>query len=251
MFKELKTPVIIGHRGASLYAPENTLAAFRLAVEQSAVAIEFDVKLTADEQVVVIHDPSVNRTTNGQGLVAKLTLDEMKRMDAGNWFSSDFKGEMIPTLEEVFTAVGNKTLMNIELTNYMTPSDGLVERVVTLVKLKGMENRVYFSSFLATNLTRARKLLPGCGIGYLVYAGRARLVQKLFQPAPRWIDSINPHHGSVTQRTVTHGHELGRRILVYIVNDPDEMRKLFTMGVDGIITDDPLTGNRIASEFIH
>jgi glycerophosphoryl diester phosphodiesterase len=250
MFKSVRTPVIIGHRGASLHTPENTLAAFKQAVNQSAVAIEFDVKLTRDRQVVVIHDPGVSRTTNGQGLVSKLSLDEIKSLDAGAWFSSDFKEERIPTLEEVFDAVGWKVLMNIELTNYTTPSDPLVERVVDLVKRKGMEERVYFSSFLATNLIKARKLLPGCGIGYLKYAGPAGLLQMILQPPPRSIDSVNPYRGAVSQRMINYEHGLGRRILVYTVNDPDEMRKLFKMGVDGIFTDDPLTGNRVASEFI-
>ncbi len=233
-----------------MYAPENTLAAFKLAVDQSAVAIEFDVKLTSDRQVVVIHDPSVARTTDGQGMVSKLPLEQIKKLDAGNWFSPDFKGERIPTLEEVFDAVGRKVLMNIELTNYTTPSDRLVEEVVDLAKRKGLEDRVYFSSFLAANLIKARKLLPGCGTGYLVYAGPARLLQRVFQAPPDSIDSVNPYRGGVSQRMIDREHGLGRRVLVYTVNEAGEMRKLFGMGVDGIFTDDPLTGNRVASEFI-
>ena len=250
MFRSLKTPVIIGHRGASLHAPENTLAAFKLAMDQSAAAIEFDVKLTCDQHVVVMHDPGVARTTGGQGLVSKLSLDEIKRLDAGTWFSSDFNGERVPTLKEVFDTVGRKILMNIELTNYTTPSDPLVDRVIELVIQNGLEDRVYFSSFLATNLIKARKLLPGCGIGYLTSAGPARLLQLIFQPPPRSIDSLNPYYGAVSQRMINREHGLGRQILVYTVNDPDEMRKLFKLGVDGIFTDDPLTGNKIASEFI-
>ncbi|MBN2256716.1 MAG: hypothetical protein JW704_02680 [Anaerolineaceae bacterium] len=249
MFRQISTPVIIGHRGASAYAPENTLAAFKLAVDQSAGAIEFDVKLTSDGQVVIIHDRNVSRTTNGQGLVAKLTLNEIKQLDAGSWYSSDFSGERVPTLDEVFIEVGNKILMNIELTNYTTPYDGLVDRVVEIVKKNNMEKRVFFSSFLAMNLKKARKRMPGCGIGFLVYPGPARLIQRWLQPPPRSIDSIHPHCGSVTTQLVVHEHRLGRRVLVYTVNQPDEMRRLLEMGVDGIFTDDPLTGNRVASKF--
>jgi glycerophosphoryl diester phosphodiesterase len=251
MFKSLKTPVIIGHRGASIYAPENTLAAFKLAVEQAAPAIEFDVKLTSDDQIVIIHDANVTRTTDGQGLVAKKSLNEIKQLDAGSWFSTEFKGEKIPTLEEVFDTVGRKVLMNIELTNYATPSDRLVDRVVELVKMKGMVSQVYFSSFLGTNLARVRKLLPECGIGYLTYAGPTRLLQKIFQSPPRSINSLNPYRGSVTKRMINHEHGLGRRILVYTVNDADEMRNLFKLGVDGLFTDDPRTGNYVAAEFHH
>jgi glycerophosphoryl diester phosphodiesterase len=251
MFKSLPTPVIIGHRGACLYAPENTLAAFKLAVEQGAPAIEFDVKLTRDDQVVVIHDPTVNRTTDGQGSVASFPLSEIKQLDAGGWFSGAFKSERIPTLEEVFDCVGRMILMNIELTNYTTPSDSLVSKVVSLTKAKGLEDRVYFSSFLSTNLKKARKLLPGCGIGYLTYAGPPGWLQRIFQAPPSSIDSLNPNRGSITRKLVDHEHHLGRRVLAYTVNDPMDMRRLFSIGVDGIFTDDPLIGNQVAVEFHH
>lgn len=249
MFRKLKTPVIIGHRGASLYAPENTMASFNMALEQSAAAIEFDVKLTSDDQVVVIHDPQVERTTDGQGLVSKLSLDSIKKLDAGSWFSNRFIGERIPTLEEVFDSFGRKTLMNIELTNYTTPSDNLVERVIDLVNRMNLKDHVYFSSFMASNLIRATKLLPGCGIGYLTYAGPARLFQNIIQPSPSSLDSVNPHYSAVTIRMVQREHSKGRRVLVYTVNNPDEMRRLFLLGVDGVFTDDPLTGNKVALEF--
>ena len=167
---------------------------------RAAPAIEFDVKLTSDDQIVVIHDPTVTRTTNGQGFVAKLSLKEIKQLDAGSWFSDEFKGERIPTLEEVFDGVGGKVLMNIELTNYTTPSDRWWTRWWNLLKVKGLEDRVYFSSFLATNLIKARKLLPGCGIGYLTYAGPPAICFNRFSnPLPRSIDSLNPYRGSVTK----------------------------------------------------
>jgi glycerophosphoryl diester phosphodiesterase len=249
MFGSLKTPVIIGHRGASKYAPENTLAAFKLAVDQAAPAIELDVKLSADGHVVVIHDQSVARTSDGRGSVARLSLAELKKLDAGSWFSPMFTGEKIPTLEDVFDTVGHQVLMNIELTNYATPNDRLVHKVVELVKIYGIENRVYFSSFFSTNLDRVRKLLPDCGIGYLAYDGLPRFLQRIIQPLPRAVDSLNPSRGTVTERMVSRAHGLGRRVLVYTVNDKDEMRHLFNIGVDGIFTDDPLTGNLIAAEY--
>lgn len=250
MFINLKTPVIIGHRGASLYAPENTLAAFKLAIKQQVDAIEFDVKLSADQQVVVIHDQTVDRTTtNGHGQVSRLSLMELKRLDAGGWFSSKFAGEQIPTLEEVLDLVGEKIPMNIELTNYTSPGDALVDKVVELINKKGMEDQIYFSSFLSRNLIKARKLIPECGIGYLTYAGAGGIAQKLFQKTPRGINSINPARQTVSQRMVNKEHQKGRRILVYTVNEVDEMRKLFNLRVDGIFTDDPVTGRMIAAEY--
>jgi len=249
MFTSLNTPVIIGHRGASLYAPENTLAAFKLAIRQQADAIEFDVKLSTDQQVVVIHDPSVDRTTGGQGLVSKLSLSELKRLDAGGWFSSEFHDEQIPTLEEVFDQVGKQIPMNIELTNYTTPADALVDKVVELVKKKGLEHQIYFSSYLSGNLKKVQRLLPGCGMGYLTYAGPAGIIQRILQKSPSGINSINPAWQSVSQRMVDREHQQARRVLVYTVNDPDEMRRLFDLGADGIFTDDPATGRKVASEF--
>ena len=146
MLQKLPQPSIFAHRGSSAYAPENTIAAFELAVAQKADAIELDAKLCADGQVVVIHDQTVNRTTNGTGKVFELPLSGLKKLDAGNWFSAEFNGESIPTLGEVFEAVGNQIYINIELTNYASIRDDLPEKVVDLVKKHGMAERVLFSS---------------------------------------------------------------------------------------------------------
>jgi glycerophosphoryl diester phosphodiesterase len=249
MFIQLKTPVIIGHRGDSTYAPENTLAAFDLALKHQADAIEFDVKLTADKHVVVIHDQSVNRTTNGRGLISNLTLEEIKKLDAGSWFDPKYKDERVPTLEEVFDCFGSKIPMNVELTNYMTPWDELVELVVDLVREKKLEDQVFFSSFYSVNLVKARKALPACGIGYLKYSGIIGILQRLFQPFPEHISSLEPSYTDVHPGMVEWEHSSGRRVLVYTVNDPETMKHLFQIGVDGIFTDDPLMGKKIALEY--
>ena len=130
----LPQPVIFAHRGASAHAPENTLAAFELALAQQADALELDVKLSADGHVVVIHDATVDRTTNGHGRVRDLSLADLKKLDAGSFFSQAFAGENIPTLDEVFESFGKRTFINVELTNYSTPGDALVESVCMLVK---------------------------------------------------------------------------------------------------------------------
>jgi hypothetical protein len=142
MLESLARPVIFAHRGASAYAPENTIAAFELALAQQADAIELDVKLSADGYVIVHHDATVDRTTNGKGRVKDLTLDELKKLDAGSFFSETFKGQTVPTLEEVFEAVGMHTFINVELTNYNTPRDHLVETVCMLVKKHEMQKHV-------------------------------------------------------------------------------------------------------------
>src|SRR5690242_14424230 len=109
MLESLPQPVLFAHRGASAHAPENTLAAFELALTQQADGIELDVKLTSDGHVIVHHDATVNRTTNGQGRIKDMTLVGLKKLDAGSSFSEQFRGEKIPTLEEVFEAVGGRT----------------------------------------------------------------------------------------------------------------------------------------------
>ena len=130
----LTKPIIIGHRGASAYAPENTLAAFNLALDQGADAVELDAKLSLDGEIVVIYDPTLERTTDSKGLVNSKTFAELKKLDAGSYFSSQFRGEKIPALREVFEAVGGKIIINVELTNYGLYGDGLAEKVSDLVK---------------------------------------------------------------------------------------------------------------------
>jgi len=127
------TPAVIGHRGASAAAPENTLAAFNLAVLLGADAVELDAKLSKDDVPVVMHDPTVDRTTDGRGRVADLTLADLKKLDAGSWKDAKYTGERAPTLAEVFEAVGSRLWINVELTNYTTRGDGLEAAVGQVV----------------------------------------------------------------------------------------------------------------------
>jgi glycerophosphoryl diester phosphodiesterase len=242
----LKPPYFFAHRGASAYAPENTLAAFRLAFEQGAQLIEYDVKLTADNQVVVIHDQTVDRTTNGKGRVNQLTLPELKKLDAGLWFNDKFHGEGIPTLDEVFEGIGNKLFMNVELTNYSSPFDGLVDKVSTLIKKHHMEKRVIFSSFLPTNLIRAHQLLPDVIRGQLFLPGRSGWWQRAWSSLID-VQANHPYTSDVTAESVIHAHKRGRLIHVWTVNDPADMERLCSLGADGFFTDDPLAALEIIS----
>src|SRR5215210_3020763 len=145
--ESLPQPVIFAHRGASVHAPENTLSAFELALTQNADAIELDVKLSADGRSVVIHDSTVDRTTGSHGRVKDLSFAQLRALDAGGFFSEKYRREKIPSLEEVFETVGKRTFINVELTNYSTPRDALVETVCALVKKCGLQEHVMFSSF--------------------------------------------------------------------------------------------------------
>jgi glycerophosphoryl diester phosphodiesterase len=247
MLFDLTPPYFFAHRGASAHAPENTLTAFQLALEQGARLIEFDVKLTADKQVIVIHDQTVERTTNGKGRVNQLTVSEIKNLDAGSWFDVKFHGERIPTLDEVFERLGNNLLMNVELTNYASPFDGLVDKVSALVKKHRMEKRVIFSSFFPTNLVRARQLLPEVLRGQLILPGKSGWWQRIWGGLID-VQANHPYTTDVTAESITRAHDRGRLIHVWTVNDPVNMQRLCDLGADGFFTDDPLLALDIISK---
>ena len=239
MLEALPQPIIFAHRGASAHAPENTIAAFELALKQQADAIELDVKLSADGQVIVIHDETVDRTTNGHGKVKDMTLAELKSLDAGSFFSREFAGERIPTLEEVFEAAGKRTFINIELKNYKSRRDDLVESVCMLIKKHQMQKRVMFSSFFPTTLSRTRSYLPGVPRGLLAWHGLLGVWARSFGFFFGKYDALHPALQDFTQQEVTRVHRLTRRVHVYTVNREEDMRRLFKWGVDGIFSDDP------------
>jgi glycerophosphoryl diester phosphodiesterase len=241
-------PAIIAHRGASAHAPENTLAAFRLALEHGADGIELDAKLTADGQVVVIHDLTVDRTTGGQGIVRNMTLAQLQALDAGSFFDSAFAGEPIPTLAEVFDQIGSRALINVEITNYTSVWDALPDKIADLVIRHHMENSVLFSSFHPLNLLRIKRRLPKTPAAILTPEGRPGWllrgeIGRLFAP-----EFIHPYYADISQNGLAWEHQRGRRVNVWTVNDPESMRRLFKMGIDGIITDDPRLARRIMEE---
>lgn len=231
-------PLIIGHRGASIHAPENTLTAFKQALEFGADGIELDAKLSADGEVVVIHDQTVDRTTDGSGEVRKLTLAQIKKLDAGNKFNPKFKGERIPTLEEVFQVIGGKILIDVELTNYASPSDELPEKVAALVEKYHLEKDVLFTSFFPKTICRIRKLLPDIPAGILAWSGALGLAQRGWM-GKRWApDLVVPHFTDVDGAYVKRQHRNHRDVIVWSVNDPARIKDMIDLGVDGIITDD-------------
>ncbi|MCX7608614.1 MAG: glycerophosphodiester phosphodiesterase family protein [Anaerolineales bacterium] len=236
---DLPTPVVIAHRGDSMHAPENTLAAFRLAAENGADAIEFDVKLTADGEVIALHDRTLDRTTDGHGEVHRFTLAALQELDAGSWFDERYRGERIPTLSQIFETVGKRLYMNIELTNYATPNDNLVARVVELVKRHGMQERVLFSSFLARNLRRAKRLLPEVPCAQLALPGWMGWPARTFGWRAQ-VEALHPHLKDASSALIARLHRVGKRVQVWTVNEETEMRLLIERGVDGLFTDDPL-----------
>jgi glycerophosphoryl diester phosphodiesterase len=248
MFPQLRRPTIFAHRGASIHAPENTLAAFELAVNQKADAIELDAKLCADGEVVVIHDQTLDRTTDGSGKVLETPLTALKELDAGSWFDTQFRGEPIPTLEEVFEAVGKKIFINVELTNYASVFDALPDKVVQLVQLHGLQDSVMFSSFNPLALRRAHKRLPEVPLGLLALPGFAGAWARSF--LGRWVpyQALHPDFSSTNPKLIEKQHQQGSRVFVWTVNEAEKMQQLFDWGVDGIFTDDPPLAQQIRRE---
>lgn len=248
MLNTLPQPIIFAHRGASAHAPENTLAAFKLAIEQGADGIELDVKLSVDGKVVVIHDPTVDRTTGAKGRVKDLALADLQSLDAGNFFSAKFQNEKIPALEEVFEVVGKRSFINVELTNYTTPRDHLVESVCSLVKKFGLQKRILFSSFLPSNLSNARRYLPDVPVGLLALDGVLGLWSRSFGFAFGKYNALQPNIKNVTRQQIYFAHRLKRRVHVWTVNEETDLRRLFKWGVDGVFTDDPQLAVKVRGE---
>ncbi len=240
-------PLIIGHRGASAQAPENTLAAFELAINHQADAIEFDVKLSSDNQVVVIHDSTVDRTTNGTGKVSNIPLSALQELDAGLKFSKKFVGEKIPSLIDVFELFGKRILMNVELTNYSTPFDGLVKEVVKLVKFFKLEEHIIFSSFLAKNLNISQRLLPEVPCGLLAFPGWMGYFHRKYGWKRKY-QALHPYFTEVDEGLVSDLHAAGKRIHVWTVNGEENMNHMLNLKVDGIFTDDPGMLRRIIGQ---
>lgn len=247
----LERPIIFAHRGASKYAPENTMAAFYLAVKHGVSAIELDVMLTRDRFPVVIHDHLLDRTTNGTGRVDAHFLESIINLDAGNHFSPEFSGERIPLLNQVLEAFPQNVLINIELKNYHAPKDALVENVIEVVRKNGMESFVLFSSFLPRNLIKVRQLLPNARVALLCSQGFFSSFYRskwYFQYSP---GCIHPHVSNVNKAYLQKEHRRNRRVHVWTVNDPIQIEELISWGVDGIITDDTITAKRISSEILN
>lgn len=239
------TPLIVAHRGDSANAPENTLASFRLALANGADGIELDVMFSADQKLVVIHDDTLDRTTNGHGLVGATPSDAIRELDAGSRFGEKFKGEPVPLLDEVFAEFGGKFLINVELKNYKTPKDQLPDFVVALIKKHGLSESVMLSSFNGRNLPRAKTLAPEIRTGLLTLPGILGLPMRGVLGRRYAADDLHPFYRDVSARLVQSRHNLGQRVNVWTVDEPEDLRRMQSFGVDMIICNDPSHARRI------
>lgn len=229
----------VAHRGASAYAPENTLAAFNLALDMGADGIELDVKLTRDGVPIVLHDETVDRTTGAHGPIAGMTLAEVKRLDAGSWFDPRFRGERIPTLAEALRTVGKRGIVNIELKMLYKRIKGLEAAVLAVVEDSGSTDRTLFSSFNPLALKEMAALNPRLARG-LLYAPNlpVYLRRGWLRPLAR-ATALHPRHTMVDARLVRWAHGKGYAVNTWTVDFPPEMKRLADLGVDMIMTNKP------------
>jgi len=238
---DLAFPVMIAHRGFKFKYPENTLTAFQAAVDSGAQMIELDVTLSKDREVIVIHDDTLDRTTNGNGPVQQHSLSELKRLDAGSWFHPRFQGERIPTLSEVLDLFKGHVLFNIEIKKSAyepeNPSDAIEKQVVREVNMAGCLDSVLISSFEPAVLNRIREIKKQPGISWLT---DLPLPDNFIQYCTDLsLFSWNPDYRSVTEDRVQEMHDHDIRVLPYTVNSLSGAKRLLEMGVDGFFTDDP------------
>ena len=229
-------PLVLGHRGSSKRAPENTLPAFRQALEDGANGIELDVHLCQDGEIVVMHDARVNRTTNGRGRLASLKLEEIRRLDAGSWFSSAFAGTKVPVLAEVFSAFGSQIVYDIELKNLGKPGPGLEEQVIRLVRAFGLEQQVLFTSFNPAAVKKCQALLPEAPAGLLMLGGLPGKIEERLA-----VNKEGPALLGSAMRSLAQRGEAWwtRDFLVWGLETATEVRQAVGLGASALVVDDP------------
>ena len=236
---------VVAHRGFSAAAPENTMAAFRGALELG-VAFELDVTLASTGEVVVIHDDTLDRTTSGSGAVRATPLDTLQELDAGSWFDPAFASERVPTLEQVLAQVGGRVVIDVELKT--TPDRAALARgVVEVLRQADALGRVFVSSFDPYLLAEVRKLEPAIARAQLLSTFRGAdmplvrkvLLRNLALNGEAQPDMLVASDGLATRSWVRRQKARGYVVMVYTINDPRRMEELVAWGVDAVITDKP------------
>jgi glycerophosphoryl diester phosphodiesterase len=234
---------VIAHRGASHVAPENTLSALRSALAAGADMVEVDVRRTADGALVLLHDESLARTTDVEvrhpsrapWRVQDFTLDEVRALDAGSWWSPSYVGEPVPTLAEALEVVdraGSRLLIEVKQPKL---SPGIEREVAALVRGRwGVEARVVVQSFDREAMHRFAWEAPHVPTGLLAPVRRDRLAR-----VAGWASYLNPHHRLVDRAYVDAVHAAGMRCLPWTADAPRAIRRLLRTGVDGVITNQP------------
>lgn len=237
--------VIIAHRGAPTFAPENTLPAIRKALEIGVHMIELDIHQTIDHHLVVLHDENVRKTTDGKGYVRDMTLEEIKQLDAGSWFSDEFTGTTIPTLEEVFSIMDDTTKLLLEIKKGSPYYPGIEQRVIDLLNEHNFRDRVLMKSFEDGAVKYLGKHAPDIPAGKS-FAFRIPFLRLIIERGLNTgsvfnydVHFLHSHRFATSRRFVRKAHEKDFEVYVWDVHTPKKMRHYIEMGVDAIETDYP------------
>lgn len=225
--------LVIAHRGASSYAPENTLAAFDLALDMGARHLELDVQMSSDGHLVVIHDDWVNRTSNGLGRVSKHTLAELQALDAGAWFDQRFAGERIPTLEAVLQRYRDRAHLHVEIKG---KTDGLSERTADMIRTLNWTQNVTITSFQKDKLESVLAHAPELPAGWLL----RQIDDAVIDEAKRLgIAQLCPKADTVTPELVARLRNAGFNVRAWGVSNEALMQRMVAAGVDGMTVNFP------------
>jgi glycerophosphoryl diester phosphodiesterase len=239
-----RKPLNIAHRGASGEAPENTLAAFQLALEQGCDALELDIHLSLDGKLMVCHDSTVDRTTNASGRIVDIDASQLRTYDAGIWFNKKYKGQQIPFLAEVFERIPQNIIVNVEIKMIPEYENKIEQKLVELLIEKDRLSNVVISSFDHSCLVRLMKIEPRAKIGLLYQ-------HKLINPVEYAallnvpVFSLHPHYKSINENDLIKAQSSGISVYPWTVDHIKDMRKLIKKGVAGIITNYPIRMNAI------
>ena len=242
---------VIAHRGASGYAPENTIAAVKKALDFGVDMIDIDVRMTKDKEIVLMHDATVDRTTNGSGRVKDMTFDEIRALDAGSKFDSKFSGEKVPTLREVLDLVDGRAVVLIEIKHEQEHHEGIAKKLVEIIQKErnGYDWCIlqsYESDYLEIIHEEdpqipTKKLLVGEDSAPLIAFYMETKVQlgRATKRDEEELDALNPPFETLSAKRIFRMHARGFKVYTYLVNEEEDMIKMLNAGVDGIITDFP------------
>lgn len=230
--KEPEGFIVIAHRGASRSAPENTLAAMRKAIEFGADYAECDVFQTKDGEIVLFHDEEMERTTGKEGMIWDYTLAELEEMEVGSWFKEEFRGEPIPTLREVIQLVKGKIKLNIEV-KVSGKDPEIAQKVVDIIRSERFEKECMVTSFEKPVIQKVKEIAPDLITGFIF---DEEFPADIFEGSWEYVCS---KRNIVDKAFVQEANQKGKKVFVWTVNYPAEMKKLIDLGVDGIITDVP------------
>jgi len=240
-------PNILAHRGASTLAPENTRPSFQMAINLGADGVEFDVQMTKDNQLVVIHDECLERTTRVKGYVKDFTLKEIKKLDAGKYFSRQYKDERILTLDETLDIVKSCKIINIELKNGLIEYEKIEEKVIKTIQAWKLTEKTIISSFNHYSINKIKKIDGNIMTGILYFA-------QLYNP---WnyalevkADAVHPYYPGVKREVIEKCHQKGIKVNVFAVNEEKDILNMLQQGADAIITDHLERARGIAGNYL-